>query len=77
MFNHSREARQWLVASTQTGLHQEYKEVLAQLDHSQLLYIDKCPTSADKPWDFNHRCQQSESYPYPQILQVGVSYNSP
>ncbi|XP_045197567.2 exostosin-2-like [Mercenaria mercenaria] len=62
------EVRQWLLVSTQTGLHQEYKEVLVGLDKSQFLLVDKCPTS-DSNWDFTKRCQDTLTFQYPQVLQ--------
>jgi hypothetical protein len=63
------EPRQWLLVSTQTGLHQEYKEVLQTLDKTQFLYVEKCP-GTDNNWDFTKRCQGTLTFQYPDVLLV-------
>ena len=65
-----REDRQWLLVSSQTGLHQEYLAELDRLDTSLFLHVDKCPAHA-ADWDFNTRCQGDNKFKYPDILQVG------
>ena len=66
---HFREVRQWLLVSSQTGLHQEYKEVLQSLNQTKFLLVDKC-SDGNKDWDYSERCKETQSYKYPNVLQV-------
>ncbi|XP_052810735.1 exostosin-2-like [Mya arenaria] len=63
------EARQWLLVSSQTGLHREYRDVLARLDSTLVLTVDKCASSDEGDWDFYKRCQGEYEFQYPHILQ--------
>lgn len=65
------EARPWLLVSAQTGLHQEYKDVLLKLDTSHVLLVDKC-SGESQHWDFLERCNGPTTYKYPHILQEGT-----
>lgn len=60
--------RNWLLMSAQTGLHQEYLEELHKLDNSSFLLLDKCHDDGTN-WNFLQRCQGSQAFDYPQILQ--------
>nr|KAG5691593.1 hypothetical protein BaRGS_023721 [Batillaria attramentaria] len=65
------EGRQWLVVSSQMGLHEEYKQVLRELQSQHpttFLLLDACPDE-QKPWNYTRRCHGSTEYKYPEILQ--------
>ena len=67
-----RQGRQWLVVSSQLGLHKEYRAVLQELQHnypSSFLLLDTCP-GEQKPWNYTRRCHGNTEYKYPEILQV-------
>ncbi|XP_052239253.1 exostosin-2-like isoform X2 [Dreissena polymorpha] len=63
------EARPWLLISSQTGLHKEYRDVLSRLDPSMFLEVDKCLDTEDRGWDFNTRCHEGRKFQYPHLLQ--------
>ncbi|WAR07680.1 EXT2-like protein [Mya arenaria] len=67
------EARQWLLVSSQTGLHREYRDVLARLDSTLVLTVDKCASSDEGDWDFYKRCQGEYEFQYPHILQITMT----
>ncbi|XP_076078732.1 exostosin-2-like isoform X1 [Mytilus galloprovincialis] len=64
------EKRRYLVISSQTSLHKEYRDVLHDIEKEEprFLFIQKCPTE-ERTWNFSRRCKQKVAYDYPQILQ--------
>lgn len=64
------ERRKYLVISSQTSLHREYREVLHQIEKesSHFLFIQKC-VGEERSWNFSRRCKGDAVYDYPDILQ--------
>ena len=66
-----REKRNYLVISSQTSLHKEYRQVLHEVEKEEprFLFIERCD-GEERPWNFSKRCKNNVVYDYPQILQV-------
>lgn len=64
------EKRKYLVISSQTSLHKEYRQVLHEIEKEEprFLFIERCD-GEERPWNFSKRCKNKVVYDYPQILQ--------
>ncbi|XP_046360738.2 exostosin-2-like isoform X2 [Haliotis rufescens] len=64
------EERQWLIVSSQSGLHTEYRDVLDKLvlEDNRVLVLDRCGDD-NHTWNVTQRCTSNANYDYPQVLQ--------
>lgn len=71
MLPYYRDQREWLLISSQIGLHKEYIEVVDEIatNDPRVLTVDKCP-GEEKPWNFSRRCHGKKLYNYPEVLRV-------
>lgn len=65
--------RRYFILSSQTAIHREYRTELEKLKEENgesILLLDKCSNLSQGVASSRKRCSRSQTYDYPQILQV-------